>query len=78
MSVERKGALFDRLVDAGREKGYLTFSELDELLPAEMRRMIEKVSVRPGINKIELFARKKVLGWDVWGDEMSLESQFYV
>jgi len=36
MSVERKGALLDRLVEAGREKGYLTFSELDELLPAGM------------------------------------------
>ncbi len=36
MSVEQKDALFDRLFNVGREKGYLTFSELNELIPPEM------------------------------------------
>lgn len=35
--------------------------------PAEMRQMIETVSYAP---RIELFARKPVDGWDVWGNEV--------
>jgi len=35
--------------------------------PNEIRKMIEEVS--PG-KKIELFARTKSLGWDVWGNEV--------
>ncbi len=35
--------------------------------PKQMREWIEKVSHPP---RIELFARKKVDGWDVWGDEV--------
>lgn len=38
--------------------------------PEKMREFIELVSDRPGFNKIELFARKKVEGWDVWGNEV--------
>jgi len=34
--------------------------------PEKMREWIEKVSHSP---RIELFARQKVKGWDVWGDE---------
>lgn len=34
--------------------------------PEEMRRMIETVSYAP---RIELFARGKIDGWDVWGNE---------
>ena len=37
--------------------------------PEKMRRLIEKVSDREGFRKIELFARQKTDGWDVWGDE---------
>jgi N6-adenosine-specific RNA methylase IME4 len=29
-----------------------------------------KVSDRPGFNKLELFARQQVAGWDVWGNEV--------
>ena len=41
--------------------------------PEEMRKLIELVSDRSGFNKIELFARKQVNGWDVWGDEVNEE-----
>lgn len=35
--------------------------------PDEMREIIELVSHRP---RIELFARKKYVGWDSWGNEL--------
>lgn len=35
--------------------------------PDEMRKMIEKVSYG---NYLELFAREKAEGWDVWGNEV--------
>lgn len=35
--------------------------------PARMREMIEAVSYAP---RIELFARERVPGWDVWGNEV--------
>jgi N6-adenosine-specific RNA methylase IME4 len=38
--------------------------------PKEMRDMIERVSDREGFNKLELFAREKTEGWDVWGNEV--------
>jgi N6-adenosine-specific RNA methylase IME4 len=38
--------------------------------PDEMRTLICKVSDRDGFNKIELFARQKTDGWDVWGNEV--------
>lgn len=38
--------------------------------PPEMRQLIEKVSDREGFNKLEMFAREKVEGWDVWGNEV--------
>lgn len=38
--------------------------------PEEMRRIIEHVSVQPGMEKLEMFARKIVPGWDVWGNEV--------
>lgn len=40
--------------------------------PEEMRRLIEKVSDRPGFNKIELFARHRTLGWDVFGNQVDV------
>ena len=36
--------------------------------PEQLRKMIEQVSDREGFNKVELFARKVVDGWDVMGD----------
>ncbi len=38
--------------------------------PEEMREMITRVSYREGCNRIELFARRKTEGWDVWGTEV--------
>ena len=38
--------------------------------PEEMRDLIHKVSDRPGFNKLEMFARKELPGWDVWGNEV--------
>lgn len=38
--------------------------------PQEMREYIEKVSDRLGFSKVELFARQKFPGWDVWGNEL--------
>lgn len=35
--------------------------------PVEMRRLIEATGLMP---RIELFARQKVDGWDVWGNEV--------
>lgn len=36
--------------------------------PAEIHRRIERLY--PGATKIELFARRRVPGWDAWGDEI--------
>ncbi|MEN6565889.1 MAG: MT-A70 family methyltransferase [Veillonellales bacterium] len=41
--------------------------------PPEMRQMIEKVSYEP---RIELFARERFTGWDVWGNEISSNINF--
>jgi N6-adenosine-specific RNA methylase IME4 len=38
--------------------------------PVEMKYLISLVSDREGFNKIELFAREKTIGWDVWGCEV--------
>ena len=43
--------------------------------PLRMRKMIELVSGRKGINKIELFARQKTEGWDTWGNEIESDIQ---
>ncbi len=41
--------------------------------PNEMRQMIEKVSYAP---MVELFARTKTPGWDVWGNEVESDIEF--
>jgi len=38
--------------------------------PESMRKAIERVSLRPGMRALELFARRTVPRWDVWGDEV--------
>jgi N6-adenosine-specific RNA methylase IME4 len=40
--------------------------------PDEMRKMIEQVSYTP---RLELFARKRSIGWDVWGNEVESDLQ---
>ena len=38
--------------------------------PEKMRQIIEHVSGRPNMNKLEMFARRKAPGWDLWGNEV--------
>ncbi len=53
------------------EHGRLKHSEK----PMFFRNLIESVSNGP---RIELFAREKFLGWDVWGDEVDSDIKLYV
>lgn len=56
--------------DGGRCQGVTGFyapKKKHSEKPQKMRRMIETVSYLP---RIELFSRKFVDGWDVWGDEL--------
>lgn len=68
-----RGVLPYKVVDGKRQQGVTVIhaprTEHSEK-PYEMREVIEKVSDREGYNKIELFARIKVQGWDVWGNEL--------
>ena len=62
-----------KLLDGKRQQGVTCFyapRAAHSEKPYEMRQMIEKVSDRPGFNKLELFARRPVAGWDVWGNEV--------
>lgn len=59
-----------KLIDGKRQQGVTGFYSpkgIHSAKPEEMRKMIEKVSYAP---RIELFAREKHEGWDVWGDEV--------
>lgn len=42
--------------------------------PNEVRKRI--VELLGDLSRIELFAREKVLGWDVWGDEVESDIEF--
>jgi len=68
-----KGMIPYKTVDGKRQQG-ITFFEAPRQKhsqkPKEMRDFIEKVSDREGFNKLEIFARKKTEGWDVWGNEV--------
>lgn len=68
-----KGNLPYKIIDGKRQQGttgFMAEKQGHSIKPEEMRQMIEKVSDREGYNKIELFARQKVEGWDVWGNEV--------
>lgn len=59
-----------KIIDGKRQQGVTGFYSpkgIHSAKPEEMRKMIEKVSYAP---RIELFAREKHEGWDVWGDEV--------
>ena len=59
-----------KLLNGSRQQGMTGFyvpKGRHSAKPAEMRRMIEKVSYAP---RIELFARERHDGWDVWGNEV--------
>lgn len=66
-----KGVLPYKVVDGKRQQGVTGFqADLGKHSekPEEMRKMIEKVSY-PAY--LELFARKKVEGWDTWGNTVN-------
>ena len=67
-----RGVLPYKTVDDKRQQGVTGFSAPrtdHSTKPEEMRKMIERVSYPP---YIELFARQKTEGWDVWGNEVSI------
>ena len=73
-----KGNIPYKLEDGKRQQGvtYLQCERKEHSSkPQEMRSMIEKVSDREGFSKLELFARNKSVGWDVWGNDDSLIEQ---
>ncbi len=68
-----RGNLPYKIVDGKRQQGLTGFyakRTKHSKKPEEMRRMIEKVSYQDGFNMIDLFARQKTEGWDVWGDQI--------
>ncbi|HEB13595.1 MAG TPA: methyltransferase [candidate division CPR3 bacterium] len=74
-----KGNLPYKIADGKRQQGRTVIDDTNPGLalfspreehsskPIEMRKMIEKVSYDP---MLELFAREKISGWDVWGNEV--------
>jgi N6-adenosine-specific RNA methylase IME4 len=65
-----KGVLPYKVKNGKRQQGVTGFYEprgRHSAKPYEMRKMIQKVSYQPAI---ELFAREKFKGWDVWGNEV--------
>ena len=68
-----RGMLPYKTIDGKRQQG-ITFIYAKRTKhskkPEEMKQMIEKVSDRPGLLKIELFARERTEGWDAWGNEI--------
>lgn len=68
-----KGMLPYKVIDGKRQQGLTGFTAVrgeHSQKPEAMRAMIEKVSDREGYNKLEMFARTKMSGWDVWGNEV--------
>lgn len=58
-----------RRVDAGVHSVVETVPERHSKKPDEVRKRIEQL-MGYNLSKIELFARQKTKGWDVWGDEV--------
>lgn len=56
--------------DAGVHSVIMSHIEEHSKKPAETRERIEKLLAGGGLNKIELFARQAVDGWDCWGNEV--------
>jgi len=66
----RKGVLPYRTKNGKRQQGVTGFVEArgrHSAKPKTMREMIEVVSYSP---RLEMFAREKHKGWDVWGNEV--------
>ncbi len=68
-----KGMLPYKIIEGKRQQGVTGFNAKrteHSVKPLEMRNMIGKVSDRDGYRKLELFARSKNPGWDIWGNEI--------
>lgn len=68
-----KGFIPYKVENGKRQQGTTLFLEkrtTHSTKPQKMREFIEKVSDREGFNKLELFAREKIEGWDTWGNEV--------
>lgn len=68
-----RGMLPYKIEDGKRQQGTTFFQAKrteHSVKPKEMRDLIYKVSDRTGFNKLELFAREKTEGWDIWGNEV--------
>lgn len=68
-----KGMIPYKVLNGKRQQGITYFEyprKRHSSKPPTMRELISKVSDRDGFNKIELFAREKSKGWDVWGNEV--------
>jgi N6-adenosine-specific RNA methylase IME4 len=68
-----KGMIPYKTVDGKRQQGTTVIHaprSKHSKKPIEMIQLIEKVSDRDGFNKLEMFARDKKPGWDVWGNEL--------
>lgn len=66
-----RGVLPYKILDTKRAQGVTAFLAArveHSTKPEEMRRMIERVSYGP---RLELFARRQVRGWDVWGNQVA-------
>lgn len=69
-----KGMIPYKITDGKRQQGTTVIHaprQEHSKKPGKMRGLIEKVSDRAGFNKIELFARQEVAGWDTWGNELN-------
>ena len=67
-----KGFVPYKTLNGIRQQGRTVFHaprQQHSVKPEEMREMIEKVSDRPGFNKLEMFARRPAPGWDLFGNE---------
>lgn len=65
-----RGVLPYKVIDGKRAQGTTGFyavRKAHSAKPAQMRSMIERVSYAP---RMELFARERHEGWDVWGNEV--------
>lgn len=70
-----KGMVPYKEIDGKRAQGLTGFTAVrtkHSKKPEEMYKMIEIVSYGP---RLELFAREKRQGWDVWGNEVPTETQ---
>jgi site-specific DNA-methyltransferase (adenine-specific) len=68
-----KGNLPYKIEDGKRQQGVTGFfakRTIHSAKPQEMRDLINKVSYRDGYKRLEMFARQKTEGWDIWGNEL--------